>query len=108
VPVSVGEASETMVCVTSGVTAGQEVIMLEAGQGRQLLDFAGIKVKDPEPTPSKPTSRPARQLATPEPTPAPGSGPAPTMAQPLPGPVPAAAPSAAPAAPAVIRMAPTG
>jgi multidrug resistance efflux pump len=108
VSVSVGEASETMVCLTSGATAGQEVLMLEAGQGRQLLDFAGIKVKDPEPTPSKPTSRPARQLATPEPTPAPGSGPAPTMAQPLPGPVPAAAPSAAPAAPAVIRMAPTG
>ena len=65
VKVTIGESNETMVQVKDGVKPGQEVLMLEAGEGRELLDLAGIK---PSPTPSNPQG-PASQPAMPTPPP---------------------------------------
>lgn len=69
VPVKVGEANETMIQILNGLNAEQEVLMLAAGQGRELLDRAGVKVKDPTPKPTGPSSRPGTP-AVPEAAPA--------------------------------------
>jgi HlyD family secretion protein len=53
--VEIGESNETMVQITSGLTAGDEVLMLEAGQGRELLDRHGIKTAAPTSAPTAPT-----------------------------------------------------
>lgn len=42
VKVQIGAASETHATVPQGLTAGQDVLVLAAGQGRQLLERAGI------------------------------------------------------------------
>lgn len=42
VPVQIGETNETHARIASGVTPGQSVLILEAGQGRGLLEEAGI------------------------------------------------------------------
>lgn len=42
--VKVGDASLTHAAVTSGLQAGDRVLVLEAGQGKRLLEEAGIKV----------------------------------------------------------------
>ncbi len=43
VAVSVGESTETMVEVTDGLSANMNVLRLQIGQGRQLLEKAGVK-----------------------------------------------------------------
>ncbi len=45
-PVQIGQTNETHAQVASGLTGGQEVLILQAGQGRELLEKAGIR---PEP-----------------------------------------------------------
>jgi len=42
--VTIGATNETDAEVKQGVAAGQEVIILQSGQGRELLERAGIKV----------------------------------------------------------------
>jgi multidrug resistance efflux pump len=46
VKVQVGEVNETHAAVTSGISAGAQVLLLGAGQGRDLLEKAGIKIPD--------------------------------------------------------------
>ena len=43
--VKIGEMNETHVQVASGISQGQQVLILQAGQGRDLLEKAGIKVE---------------------------------------------------------------
>jgi multidrug efflux pump subunit AcrA (membrane-fusion protein) len=50
VEVKVGAANDTHAEITTGLAAGQEVLLLQPGQGRMLLEKAGIKVA--------PTTRP--------------------------------------------------
>jgi HlyD family secretion protein len=45
VKVAIGEVNETHAQVLDGITSGQQVLILQAGQGRELLDKAGIKVQ---------------------------------------------------------------
>jgi HlyD family secretion protein len=47
VKVHIGGASETHAHITDGLSAGQDVLVLAAGQGRQLLERAGIAADDP-------------------------------------------------------------
>lgn len=47
VKVKIGGASETHAHLAEGLTAGAEVLVLAAGQGRQLLERAGIAISDP-------------------------------------------------------------
>jgi len=51
--VKVGVATETHVEIQDGLSEGEEVMLLQPGQGRLLLESAGIKADDP-------TTRPAR------------------------------------------------
>lgn len=44
VKVQVGTNNEAFVEITDGLTSGQNVLRLQAGQGRELLEKAGIKV----------------------------------------------------------------
>jgi HlyD family secretion protein len=50
VEIKIGATNETHAEVLSGLTAGQQVLLLQPGQGRSLLEKAGIKVQ--------PTTRP--------------------------------------------------
>ncbi len=43
--VSIGEVNETHAQLTDGISSGQQVLLLAAGQGRELLDKAGIKIQ---------------------------------------------------------------
>jgi HlyD family secretion protein len=43
--VTIGEVNETHAQLTEGISSGQQVLILAAGQGRELLDKAGIKVQ---------------------------------------------------------------
>jgi multidrug efflux pump subunit AcrA (membrane-fusion protein) len=52
--VVLGTANETHVQVVSGLNEGEQVLLLQPGQGRMLLEKAGIKVVE------QPTTRPAR------------------------------------------------
>ena len=45
--VVIGQVNETHAQVTSGLSRGQQVLILQAGQGRELLEKAGIKVEPP-------------------------------------------------------------
>ena len=56
VKVKLGESNESSVQVVEGLTAGQEVLLLQAGQGRDLLDLAGIK-----PAPATKPAEPAAE-----------------------------------------------
>jgi HlyD family secretion protein len=46
VPVKIAETNETHARVASGITPGQSVLLLQAGQGRDLLERAGISTSD--------------------------------------------------------------
>ncbi|HEX8343101.1 MAG TPA: HlyD family efflux transporter periplasmic adaptor subunit [Tepidisphaeraceae bacterium] len=48
VKLTIGRVNEQDVEVISGLTGGQNVVLLEAGQGRVLLEKAGIKVAEPQ------------------------------------------------------------
>jgi HlyD family secretion protein len=50
-PVKVGDASLTRAQIVSGIDSGDRVLILEAGEGKTLLEKAGIKIE--------PTSQPA-------------------------------------------------
>jgi hypothetical protein len=52
--VMLGTANETHVQVVSGLSEGEQVLLLQPGQGRMLLEKAGIKVVE------QPTTRPAK------------------------------------------------
>ena len=43
--VVIGQVNETHAQVASGLTSGQQVLILQAGQGRELLEKAGIKIE---------------------------------------------------------------
>jgi hypothetical protein len=58
VKVSVGATNDTVAEVQKGLTADQEVLMLQVGQGQRLLDAAGIK-PPPEAAQPSPTTLPA-------------------------------------------------
>jgi RND family efflux transporter MFP subunit len=45
VKVKVEDTNDTHAAIESGLTAGQDVLVLQAGQGRELLEKAGIKVE---------------------------------------------------------------
>jgi len=45
VQVNIGEVNETHAQLTRGIASGQQVLILAAGQGRELLDKAGIKIQ---------------------------------------------------------------
>jgi len=51
--VVIGASNETQAQITDGLSEGDEVLLLQAGQGRTLLEKAGIKIE--------PATRPARQ-----------------------------------------------
>jgi HlyD family secretion protein len=61
--VQIGGANETHAHITSGVSPGQEVLVLSAGQGRSLLERAGIETSDPfnSAAPSAPPEAPPAQ-----------------------------------------------
>lgn len=62
--VTIGTANETHVQVTSGLEAGEDVLLLQPGQGRLLLEKAGIKVADlPSTRPSQGPRRGNRMAA---------------------------------------------
>ncbi len=50
VHVTVGASNETHIQITRGLSAGQQVLLLQAGQGRELLERSGVKIA--------PTTRP--------------------------------------------------
>ena len=52
--VTLGTANETHVQVVTGLNEGEQVLLLQPGQGRMLLEKAGIKVVE------QPTTRPAK------------------------------------------------
>ena len=54
--VSLGMSNDTHVQVTDGLAAGQDVLLLQVGQGRDLLEKAGIKAVETPTT--KPTAVP--------------------------------------------------
>lgn len=51
--VKVGDSSMTHAAITSGLKAGERVLVLEAGEGKRLLESAGIKI-EPATQPSGP------------------------------------------------------
>jgi HlyD family secretion protein len=55
--IKVGDSSLTHAAVTSGLKEGERVLILEAGQGKRLLEAAGIKI-GPAPQPSGPRNAP--------------------------------------------------
>ena len=62
--VDIGQTTETHAEIKSGISIGDEIVLLEAGQGRQLLDKAGIPKKQPKSSTTKPSTRPAMVPAT--------------------------------------------
>ena len=50
--VSVGESNATHIQILSGIEPGTDVLLLSAGQGRDLLEKNGIKVEAPSTRPS--------------------------------------------------------
>jgi hypothetical protein len=52
--VTLGTANETHVQVVSGLSETEQLLLLQPGQGRMLLEKAGIKVVE------QPTTRPAK------------------------------------------------
>jgi multidrug efflux pump subunit AcrA (membrane-fusion protein) len=62
VKVTIGEVNETHAAITSGIAAGTRVLLLGAGQGRELLEKAGVKVTE---RPTTPTTRPSPEKKPP-------------------------------------------
>src|SRR6266850_2506617 len=52
--VQIGTANETHVQIANGLAEGEQILLLQPGQGRMLLEKAGIKVVE------QPSTRPAR------------------------------------------------
>jgi hypothetical protein len=50
VKLEIGQTNDQDVEVKSGLSAGQQVVLLEAGQGKTLLERAGIKVDESQPS----------------------------------------------------------
>jgi hypothetical protein len=46
--VALGPVNETHAQLSNGIAAGEQVLLLEAGQGRELLEKAGIKIAPPK------------------------------------------------------------
>ncbi len=65
VEVKLGASNDTHVEVKEGLTAGQQVALLQTGQGRELLKLAGIAETAPPPAAgtADPTSQPAEAPA---------------------------------------------
>ncbi|HZZ43324.1 MAG TPA: HlyD family efflux transporter periplasmic adaptor subunit [Tepidisphaeraceae bacterium] len=61
--VILGQSSDTHVQVTQGLSPGQDVLLLQVGQGRELLEKAGIKTTAAPTTQAAPTEPPARVAA---------------------------------------------
>ncbi|HRK29603.1 MAG TPA: HlyD family efflux transporter periplasmic adaptor subunit [Tepidisphaeraceae bacterium] len=57
IEIKVGMTSETHAQIASGLTGGEDVLLLERGQGQQLLERAGIKI-EPATRPSGSFDRP--------------------------------------------------
>jgi HlyD family secretion protein len=96
VAVQIGETNETHARVASGLTPGQNVLILQAGQGRDLLEDAGISAG-----PAKGEGRPGRGRNKGVENPAAGAAEvvagAPSADKPLaPSPAPGAAPAGRP------------
>jgi HlyD family secretion protein len=70
--VALGPVNETHAVLTTGITAGEQVLLLQAGQGRELLEKAGIKIAPPKPAtqpaldPTKPPRPPQVQQVPPD------------------------------------------
>ena len=67
VKVDVGQVNETHAQISKGLTRGEQVLVLEAGQGRELLEKAGIKVAAPTAT-TQPFDNKPPKLPPPAPT----------------------------------------
>ena len=46
VPVKIGSVNETQAQIAEGINVGDQVLLLEAGQGRELLEKAGLHTED--------------------------------------------------------------
>ncbi|MEO6437410.1 MAG: hypothetical protein ABIP55_16825, partial [Tepidisphaeraceae bacterium] len=57
--VKLGQVNDTHAQIVDGVKAGDQVLLLSAGQGRELLEKAGIKLDD------APTTQPADEMPLP-------------------------------------------
>ncbi len=57
VKVKIGRSNDQDVLITEGLNAGQNVLLLEAGQGKLLLERAGIKVAEAPPAEGDPNRR---------------------------------------------------
>jgi RND family efflux transporter MFP subunit len=113
-PVKIGETNETHARIATGLKPGDSVLLLQAGQGRELLERAGIStgerdVKQAPPDGAKPqvaetavASTPAAGVAPVVPAAAPAAGAAPGAAAAIAAPGAAEA-VAKPAAPRVNR-----
>ncbi len=47
VKIAIGDVNDTDAQILDGLNSGQQVLLLQAGQGRELLEKAGIKVQPP-------------------------------------------------------------
>jgi HlyD family secretion protein len=65
VKVRIGQANETQARITDGLAAGQQVMLLQAGQGRELLEKAGI-TPAPLEAPKKRNGRKTPPVAAPQ------------------------------------------
>jgi hypothetical protein len=95
VKVAIGQVNETHAQIASGVSQGQDVLILQAGQGRDLLEKAGIKVEPQASTTQPLNGRPPRVAASDQPVPdgAKGRHGANETAGAMPGPKPGATPT---------------
>lgn len=80
VPVEIGATNETDVQILTGLQPGQNVLLLQAGQGKTLLEQAGIKIAPMAPA-AEPGKRPRRDGTDSSPSVNRKSLPAPTKGQ---------------------------
>src|SRR5439155_4148577 len=73
--VDIGQVNDTHAQIAKGLSRGDQVLILEAGQGRELLEKAGIKVAPPPATTQPLDAKPPR-LPQQAPAAAPGAAPA--------------------------------
>lgn len=59
--VTVGVANETHVLIADGVQAGTQVLLLQAGQGRELLEKAGIRPRVEDEAPMRKPEKPGAE-----------------------------------------------
>jgi HlyD family secretion protein len=65
--VKAGTNNETHVQIISGLNEGEQVMLLQVGQGRQLLEHAGVKLEEPASRPGRERRRAEAQTdATPQ------------------------------------------